>query len=34
MEDQGVFDEDHADIIHGAVSLGNKKVTEIMTPNV
>lgn len=34
MEDQGVFDEDHADIIHGAVSLGNKKVAEIMTPRV
>ncbi len=34
MEDQGVFDEDHADIIHGAVSLGYKKVAEIMTPRV
>lgn len=34
MEDQGVFDEDHADIIQGAVSLGYKKVGEIMTPRV
>lgn len=34
MEDEGVFDEDHADIIQGAVSLGYKKVSEIMTPRV
>lgn len=34
MEDQGVFDEDHADIIQGAVSLGYKKVLDIMTPRV
>lgn len=34
MEEQGVFDEDHADIIQGAVSLGLKKVSEIMTPRV
>lgn len=34
MEDQGVFDEDHADIIQGAVSLGYKNVFEIMTPRV
>lgn len=34
METQGVFDEDHADIIQGAVSLGYKKVAEIMTPRV
>lgn len=34
MEDQGVFDEDHADIIQGAVSLGYKRVGEIMTPRV
>lgn len=34
MEDQGVFDESHADIIQGAVSLGFKKVGDIMTPRV
>lgn len=34
MEEQGVIDEDHADIIQGAVSLGFIKVSEIMTPRV
>ncbi len=34
MEDEGLIDEDHADIIQGALSLGNKTVGDIMTPRV
>ena len=34
MEDEGLIDEDHADIIQGALSLGNKSVGDIMTPRV
>ncbi len=34
MEDQGVIDEDHADLLQGALSLGNKRVYDIMTPRV
>ena len=34
MEDQGVIDEDHADLLQGALSLGNKSVNDIMTPRV
>lgn len=34
MEDEGLIDEDHADIIQGALSLGSKTVNDIMTPRV
>lgn len=34
MEDEGLLDEDHADLLQGALSLGNKRVYDIMTPRV
>jgi len=34
MEDEGVIDEDHADLIQSALSLGSKTVYDIMTPRV
>ena len=34
MEDEGIIDEDHADLIQSALSLGNKTVYDIMTPRV
>ena len=34
MEDEGVIDEDHADLIQSALTLSNKVVYDIMTPRV
>lgn len=34
MEDEGIIDEDHADLIQSALSLGTKTVYDIMTPRV
>ena len=34
MEDKGILDEDHADLIQSALTLGDKTVYDIMTPRV
>lgn len=34
MEDEGIIDEDHADLIQSALTLSNKVVYDIMTPRV
>lgn len=34
MEDKGIIDEDHADLIQSALTLGDKTVYDIMTPRV
>lgn len=34
MEDKGIIDEDHADLIQSALTLGEKTVYDIMTPRV